>query len=83
MLETLQRGIQRAVIDDQRIGGAFLNGTRNPLPVLSAEEEDAEDEEIERSLKQGIAIGSGCFGRHSTQRYGFLGRMSTGVIVHD
>lgn len=49
--ETLQRRIQSPVIDDKHFFGSLLNGSRDPLSMLWAEHQLAQDEQIECALK--------------------------------
>jgi hypothetical protein len=73
VLEALECRIQRTVIDDERVTGALLDGASDTLAVLSAEEQDAQDEEIEGALQQGVAVGRGGFGWHSTRSVSLVG----------
>lgn len=75
--ETLESGIKRAVIDEEHIAGIELNGAGNSLPVLGAEGENAQNEEVERALQEGDVIffvevqhGSGKMLTRSTREYG-------------
>jgi len=54
----------------------LLNGAGDALAMLGAENESAEDQEVERSLKEGDTTFI-LSGGHSTRVYGQSGRMST------
>jgi hypothetical protein len=63
--EALEGGIQRTVIDEQRSVGLLLNRAGDALPVLVTEGQDAQNEEIERSLEKRDAF-TIVLGSHST-----------------
>src|SRR3954462_9374711 len=65
-LETLQRRVEGAVLDQQLVVGGRLDGARDPLPVLRAEYQRAQDQDVERALHQHQALGI-LSGRHLTQ----------------
>ena len=44
------------MIDQQRLVGLRFDRPRNPLPVLRAEHQRAQDQQIERPLQQGDAL---------------------------
>lgn len=71
-LQALQGGVQRAVIDEENILGLFLNGARDSLAVLGAEDQHAENEHIERTLQERNAI-LFLFGSHWTRVWGGSG----------
>src|SRR5256886_15904174 len=67
-LEALQRGIERPVIDDEDVVGLLLDDPGDPLPVLRAEDERPEDEQVERALQMRAVLAVHSFSnRHSTQ----------------
>ena len=43
------------MVHEERVAGSGLDGHGNAVPVMCAQRKDAEDEEVERSLEQGIA----------------------------
>jgi hypothetical protein len=45
------------VIHEQNLVRSLLNGAGDALPMLLAEDERSEDEEIERALEEGDTIG--------------------------
>jgi hypothetical protein len=47
-----RRQFQRAVLDEEFVVGGLLDGAGDSLPVLGAENESAQDEEVERSLRE-------------------------------
>jgi hypothetical protein len=59
------------VIDEERVAGAGLDGHGDAVPVMRAEREDPEDEQVERALKEGTAGGGIVSGSHSTPVSGF------------
>ena len=79
--EALQRRIERAVIDDQRLRRLILDGAGNALAMLRTVDQRLEDEHVERALQQRRALvglaGGLLSGRHSTRVSVLLGRMST------
>ena len=68
ILETLQRWIKRAVIDDQNVFGLLLDSSGNTLSMLGSKQQCPEDEQIQRALKVSrvFAIGALTY-RHSTR----------------
>jgi hypothetical protein len=42
------------VIDEERVAGAGLDGHGDAVPVMRAEREDPEDEQVERALEEGL-----------------------------
>jgi hypothetical protein len=65
------------MIDQQRILRLLLNRARDALSVLRAEDERAEDEEIERALQDRDALLFRLSGRHTTGVCTRSGREST------
>ncbi len=59
--------MEESEADHQCVVGRLLNGACNALAVLTAEENRAKDEEIERSLKERLAVLTVLLGRLSTQ----------------
>ena len=51
-LESLQRRVERAVVDEQRAFRRSLNGERDPVAVVRSKRQRAQDEEIECSLEE-------------------------------
>ena len=51
-----RRQFQRAVLDEEFVVGGLLDGAGDSLPVLGAENESAQDEEVERSLQEFAAF---------------------------
>src|SRR5262249_53943174 len=80
-LESLQRRIERSMIDEQRVARPLLDDPRDTLAVMGAQREDAQNQKIERSLHEGIAFGIVVLGWHPTREYHRLGRMSTGAAL--
>src|SRR5260370_12018240 len=50
-LQALERGIKSAVFDQQRIFRCLLNDPRDALPVLRAEYQRAQDDQVQRALQ--------------------------------
>ena len=74
LLEPLQRRIERAVLDEQHTVGLRLDGAGDALAVLRAEDQRAQDEQIERALQMGGVCRVGALSdRHSTQVFARLG----------
>src|SRR5690242_8352824 len=69
------------MIDEERVPGPLLDDARDRLAVVRSKRENAQNEQVERALEQGVAGGAGLFGRHSTRVWRLLGRMSTGEAV--
>ena len=61
------------MIDQQRVFGLLLDGARDALAVLRAEDQHAKDQEVERALEQRDAVRLGRSGRHSTRVCHVLG----------
>src|ERR1035437_6616202 len=55
-LEALKCRIERAVVDEERFARGALDGRGDALAVLRAAEQRAQDEQVERPLKEGDAI---------------------------
>jgi len=55
-LEALEGGLAGAVIDEEFVVGALLDGAGDALAVLAAEDQGAEDQQVEGSLKEGEAV---------------------------
>src|SRR5262249_27092061 len=72
--EPLQRGVERAVVDQQLAAGRRLDRVRDALAGLRAEEQRAEDEHVERALQQRdlVAVGRAS-GFHLTQEWAIDG----------
>jgi hypothetical protein len=49
------------VVDDQHVARLRLDRARDPLPVLRAEDERAQDEQVERALQMGGVLAVGAF----------------------
>src|SRR3954451_3521366 len=47
LLESVQREIQRAILDDQRVAGSLLDPSRDTVTVLRSPREHAKHEEVE------------------------------------
>src|SRR5215469_2712331 len=71
-LESLQRRVERAVVDQQHIIRLLLDSARDPLAMPAAQDQRAQDKEIKRSLEQRDAVGL-FSGWHSTQVSARLG----------
>ena len=52
VFETLERRIQSAVFDQEFFIGCLLNGARDSLAVLRAENERAENQQVQSALQQ-------------------------------
>jgi len=65
-LESLQRGVERAVVDEQRALRRPLNGERDPVAMVRSKRQRAQDEEVECSLKERRALAV-VSSRHSTR----------------
>src|SRR5262249_22634864 len=76
LLEALEGGVEGAVVDEEGFAGAALDGECDAMAVVRRGGKDAQDEEVEGSLEEGIAGGL-VSGRHSTRVFSRLGRMST------
>ena len=63
------------MFDEELILGGLLDGACDTLAMLGTQEEGAEDQEIESALEKRET--SGVLGRHMTQGWAGLGRMST------
>src|SRR5262249_10390225 len=74
--EPLPRRIKRTVVDEQHVVGLLLDGARDPLSMLPAQDQRSQNQQIESSLEQGDPVGL-FSGWHSTQVWIDLGRMST------
>src|SRR5207248_8279497 len=66
LLETLQRGIERSVLDEELLVGGLLDGVRDALAVLRPPDEGAEDQQIQRALQQ-LELFLVLSGQHLTQ----------------
>ena len=55
LLESLERGVERSVVDEERVAGPRLDGDGDAVAVMRPERQHAEDEEIERSLEERIS----------------------------
>ena len=55
------------MIDEERVTRPRLDGHRDAVAVVRAQIEDAEDEEVERSLQEGAPDRFEVHGRHSTR----------------
>ena len=60
MLESIERRVQRALLDFQSAGGNLLNAQQNAVTVQGTERDGLEDEQIERALQK-IQPGGQCF----------------------
>jgi hypothetical protein len=54
------------MINEKDLFRLTLYGTRYALPVTRAEPEGFENEQVERALQEGDAVGGIVLGRHST-----------------
>jgi hypothetical protein len=52
VFEALERGIESAMLDEQFLPGSVLNSASDALAVLLAEDESAQDEQVERALQE-------------------------------
>jgi hypothetical protein len=52
MLEPIQGGVERALVDLQPVSGDLLDAQQNAVAVKRAQRDGFEDEEIERPLQQ-------------------------------
>jgi hypothetical protein len=52
MLEPVERGIQRALLNLQRVARDLLDAQQDPVAVRRAERDRLEDEQVERTLQQ-------------------------------
>src|SRR5687768_16039569 len=77
LLQTLEGRIERPVIDEQHVVGLLFDGTRNTLPVLYAEHERAQNQEINGSLQACASLLYTFSSRHATGVWAHSGRMST------
>ena len=59
VLEAVQRGIQRALLDEECAAGDLLDPEQHAIAVQLAQRYGLEDEEIERAGKQSRGIGQG------------------------
>src|SRR5262249_40897158 len=50
--EALQRGVERAMLDEQLVTGGLLNGSRDTLAMLWPEDQSSEDEKVKRALEK-------------------------------
>src|SRR5467141_1822356 len=66
-LETMQRRVQRAVLQTQNVVGGPLNVLRDLVAVRRAEEERAQDQHVERPLQEPGTIGAFLRDRHGGQ----------------
>src|SRR5690348_10627145 len=57
-LEALQSGIERSMIDQQRVPRPPLDRRRDAMPMVRAERQDAKDEQVERPLQERASGGS-------------------------
>src|SRR5262245_10290210 len=73
VFQALERGIQRAVIDEDRVFGLVLDRAGDALTVLRAEDQRPENQQIEGALEQGNAVAFVSSGRHSTRAWIDLG----------
>ena len=44
------------MVDEQGLAGALLDDARDALPVVGAERERAQDQEVERALQEGVTL---------------------------
>lgn len=65
------------MIDKERLFRLAKDGARYALAVAGTKHERFKDEQVERSLEQGDAFVGIGLGRHPTQEWHCLGRMST------
>lgn len=81
LLQTLERRIESAVLDEELFIGSLLNRVRDSLAVLRAKDERAEDEQVESALKkfEPLLVAVLSLGRHLTGVCARLGKMSTGT----
>jgi hypothetical protein len=43
------------MVDEERVAGSGLDGDGDAVAVVGSEREDAEDQQVERSLEEGIS----------------------------
>ncbi len=61
--QTLERRVERTVVDEKHVVGRLPDGAGNALPVLFTEQERPKDQDVEGTLEQGDTIvGLGCEG---------------------
>ena len=81
LLQSLERRVERSVIDEERVPGSRLDRERDAVAMMRSKCEHTEDEEIQRSLEERISrrvVSSG----HSTGVLRPSSRMSTRRNYH-
>src|SRR5208283_5819853 len=68
LFQALKRGIESAVLDEQLLLPALLDGTSDALAVLGTKDEGAKDQQIKSALKQ-FETFRWVLGRHITREY--------------
>jgi hypothetical protein len=66
LLQALEGGVKGSMLDEQPVLGGLLNGAPDTLPVLRAEDQRPQDQQVERSLQEFQSF-SFLLGRHITQ----------------
>src|ERR1700759_1177236 len=56
-LQAVQGGVERAVVDDERVAGRLPDGRRDAVAVRRPEQQRFENQHVERALQQLDAIG--------------------------
>src|SRR5206468_10445920 len=78
ILETVERRIQRPVLDLQHLVGSLLDGVRDRVPVRGAEGQGFQDQQVERPLEHFALNRLISAFRHSVASYST--RSSTGSL---
>ena len=60
MLEAVQRGIERALLDGERAAGDVLDAQQHAVAMLGTERQGLEDQQIERAGQQ-LSLGNGAW----------------------
>ena len=55
LLEALEGGVEGAVVHQEGVPRARLDGEHDSVPMMGLEGEDPEDEKVEGSLEEGIS----------------------------
>src|SRR5215207_5657491 len=76
LLQSLERGIEGPVVDEERVSRSCLDCDGDAVAVVRPKGQDAEDEQIERSLEEGVSRRV-CSSGHSTRVLQRSSRMST------
>jgi hypothetical protein len=76
LLETVQRGLERALLDSERFFRDLLDALRDRVTVQRPERSDLKNQQIKGSLEQVGLCGTHHLPRHSTYIYGCICRLS-------